>query len=93
MKLFTIALGAGIGIGYLAANEDARNKTWASLKQAKDSMPAKTIEDKVSGAVSQLSDRRKSSQSDTDVWDDTSLTASGGSSDASPLVSDRSVIG
>lgn len=79
MKLFTIAIGAGMG--YLAGNPDARAKTWAAVKQAKQSPPAKTLEDKVSGAVSQLSDRRK--------------TDSHGTSDAieTPAVADRSVIG
>ncbi len=68
MKLVTIALGAGIGIGYLAANEDARNKVWASLMQAKESTQAKSIEDKVGGAVSgvvsQLADKRRSTGDD-----------------------------
>ena len=77
MKLVTIAIGAGIG--YLAGNADARTKTWAALKQAQQSMPAKSIEDKVSGAVSQLSDRRQ--KSDINVEIDT------------PAVADRSVIG
>ena len=91
MKLVTIALGAGIGIGYLAANEDARNKAFASLKQAKESTQAKSIEDKVSGAVSQRSDKRRAAQGSTDVWDDTSL-ATGDNATTDPLVSDRSVI-
>lgn len=90
MKLFTIALGAGIGIGYLAANEDARNKVWASLKQAKESAQAKSIEDKVGGAVSdavsQLADKRRS------TGDDMPLPTSS-ISPATPSSSDRSVIG
>ena len=49
MKLVTIAIGAGMG--YLAGNADARAKTWAALKQAKQSPSAKSLEDKVSGAV------------------------------------------
>ncbi len=97
MKLVTIALGAGIGIGYLAANEDARNRAFASLKQAKESTQSKSIEHKVSGAVSgavsQLSDRRKSAQSDTDVWDDTTPSNGRDNSVAVPADSDRSVIG
>lgn len=76
MKLFTIAIGAGMG--YLAGNADARTKTWAALKQAQQSMPAKSIEDKVSGAVSQISDRRKSDPNDAIE---------------TPTVADRSVIG
>lgn len=76
MKLVTIAIGAGMG--YLAGNADARAKTWAALKQAQQSMPAKSIEDKVSGAVSQISDRRKSDTNDAIE---------------TPAVADRSVIG
>jgi hypothetical protein len=76
MKLVTIAIGAGMG--YLAGNADARAKTWAALKQAKQSPPAKSLEDKVSGAVSQLSDRRKSDTPDAAE---------------TPAVADRSVIG
>lgn len=76
MKLATIAIGAGMG--YLAGNADARAKTWAALKQAKQSPSAKSLEDKVSGAVSQLSDRRKT---DSD------------SATKTPEVADRSVIG
>lgn len=79
MKLVTIAIGAGMG--YLAGNADARAKTWAAVKQAKQSPSAKSLEDKVSGAVSQLSDRRKS--------DPTASTSSTGT----PAVADRSVIG
>lgn len=75
MKLATIAIGAGIG--YLAGNADARSKTWAALKQAQQSPPAKSLEDKVNGAVSQLSDRRQKSDAATD----------------GPAVADRSVIG
>lgn len=89
MKLTTIALGAGIGIGYLAANEDVRNKAWASLKQAKDSPQAQSIEDKVSGAVSgavsQLADKRRSSGEDMPPSTSTVTPAT-------PLASDRSVI-
>lgn len=92
MKLFTIALGAGIGIGYLAANEDARTRVFAGLKQAKESPQAKSIEDKVSGAVSQLSDKRRSGHDDTATWDDATLST-GDISPAAPLTSDRSVIG
>lgn len=77
MKLVTIAIGAGIG--YLAGNEDARRKTWAALKQAQESRSAKSLEGKVSGAVSQLSDRRQKS----DTVDEP----------ATPAVADRSVIG
>lgn len=76
MKLVTIAIGAGMG--YLAGNADARAKTWSALKQAKQSSSAKSLEDKVSGAVSQLSDRRKS---------DTAGTM------PTPTVADRSIIG
>lgn len=86
MKLFTVALGAGIGIGYLAANEDARNKAWASLKQAKESSQAKSIRDEVSGAVSQLSDKRRAAQDSTDVWDDPTH-ATGDGTAARPLMS------
>jgi hypothetical protein len=91
MKLLTIAVGIGIGIGYLAADEDARNKAWARLKQAKESTPAKSLEDKVSGAVSQLSDRRRSTHDDTAIWDDTTLSTRD-SPAATPLTSARSVI-
>ena len=79
MKLFTIAIGAGMG--YLAGNAEARTKTWAALKQAKQSPSAKSLEDKVSGAVSQLSDRRKTDSHGTDGAIET------------PAVADRSVIG
>jgi hypothetical protein len=78
MKLVTIAIGAGLG--YLAGNEEARHKTWAALKQAKQSPSAKSLEGKVSGAVSQLSDRRQKSETD-----DATVTP--------PAVADRSVIG
>jgi hypothetical protein len=79
MKLVTIAIGAGLG--YLAGNEDARHKTWAALKQAQQSRSAKSLEGKVSGAVSQLSDRRRGADNDADA----ELIA--------PAVVDRSVIG
>ena len=49
-----------------------------ALKQAKQSPPAKSLEDKVNGAVSQLSDRRKSDTTDAAE---------------TPAVADRSVIG
>ncbi|MEO8107426.1 MAG: hypothetical protein ABI720_08915 [Actinomycetes bacterium] len=75
MRLATIAIGTEIG--YLAGNEEARGKTWTDLKQAKQSPSAKSPEDKVSGAVSQLLGRRHKSGSDS----------------ATPLVPDRSVIG
>ncbi len=77
MKLFTIAIGAGVG--YLAGNAEARTKTWAALKQAQQSRSAKSLEGKVTGAVSQLSDRRQKSDTDDDL--------------ATPAVIDRSVIG
>jgi len=77
MRLFTIAIGAGVG--YLAGNENARTKTWAALKQAQQSRSTKSLEGKVTGAVSQLSDRRHKSDTDDEL--------------AAPLVVDRSVIG
>lgn len=95
MKLTTIALGAGIGIGYLAANEDARQKAWAALQSAKESRSAKSVEEKVtgavSGAVSQLADKRRSNADDLPISND-SISADT-ISPAKPVTTDRSVIG
>jgi hypothetical protein len=93
MKLLTTALGAGIAIGYLAADEEARNKVWARLKQAKGSPQASSLEGKVNSAVSHLSAKRPSVRSDSADWGDTSLSSEGDTSALSLPVPDRSLIG
>jgi hypothetical protein len=50
----TMGLAIGIGIGYLAGNEQARRKAWDLLRQAKASPQAKAIEDKVSDKVTSM---------------------------------------
>ncbi|MCZ3389065.1 MAG: hypothetical protein LH645_08055 [Actinomycetia bacterium] len=88
MKMFTIAIGAGIG--YLAGNAEARQKTWAALRNVKESRSAKSIEDRVggavSGAVSQLADKRRSTGDEPPI-------STGVIPDETPMTSDRSFIG
>jgi len=49
-----MGLAIGVGIGYLAGNEQARHKAWDLLKQAKASPQAKAIEVKVSDKVTSI---------------------------------------
>jgi hypothetical protein len=49
-----MGLAIGIGIGYLAGNEQARRKAWELIRQAKASPQAKAIEDKVSDKVTSM---------------------------------------
>ena len=64
MKLYTIAIGAGLG--YLAGNEQARRKTAEVFHQMKSSPTAKAVEDRVSSKVSDLTSKK---DADIDVTD------------------------
>jgi hypothetical protein len=49
-----MGLAIGVGIGYLAGNEQARHKAWELIRQAKASPQAKAIEDKVADKVTSM---------------------------------------
>ena len=55
MKMYLIAIGAGIG--YLAGNQRARQKAVDTFKQVKSSPQAKAIEERVSDKVTDLTTR------------------------------------
>jgi len=98
MKLYTMAIGAGLG--YLAGNERARRKTIDAVKQLKGSPQAKAIEDRVSTKANELSSKvtRK-----IDVSEPANGTPTVGAADAvdtsphsyssAPLTPNHSVIG
>jgi hypothetical protein len=67
MKLYTIAIGAGLG--YLAGNEQARRKTAEVFHQMKSSPTAKAVEDRVSSKVSDLTSKTSKNDADIDVTD------------------------
>lgn len=74
MKLFTIAIGAGLG--YLAGNEQARTKTFDAVKQLTSTPQAKSIEGKVSSKVTDLSSKAAAkAKRKVDVTDDTIVGA------------------
>lgn len=55
MKLYSVALGAGIG--YLAGNQQARHKTAEFVRNLKASPQAKAMEDKVSHKVNAITEK------------------------------------
>ena len=58
MKLYTLAIG--IGIGYLIGNETARHKAADAVRRVKSSPQAQAVEDKVSEKVNTLTDKATS---------------------------------
>ena len=55
MKIYTMAIGAGLG--YIAGNESARRKTIDTFKRLQGSPQAKALEDKVSTKANALTSK------------------------------------